>query len=572
MVTPVLRQDLLIELNHLAKRLAATLALASITAIPAQAELTAWLDPERIEEGENTELTIRISDSQSLPDIDLSALERDFNVVGNRTNSQLRSINGRVEASAVRVVTLRPKRTGSLVVPRLQVGSERTPALTLRVDALGASVRAAINDTLFFDVRVLETEPFVQSQITYIRKLYYAEGTQLYGDLPATPAIDDALVIDLPEVSPYRESRDGRSYGVLEQRFAIFAERAGELTVPGQSVTGSVVVTENGRTRRRGVQVSAPAVTVEVRGVPASYPSDAPWLAATDVRLLDQWDSDVISVGTPVRRTLTLTATGATSSLLPEVDVPAGDLDARIYPEPADLNERVNGSTVVGSRVEARSIVPGRSGRAEMPAVSVVWFDTVSEQVRTATVPARRLFIAPDPLAGPQADATEQATRAEETPERDSPALSSRRDGFWIWATLLALLGWAVTTALLIRRRPAARAARGDSVSRNRDGANAARRRLERAARGGDLGEIQTALNHWLTEHYQCGLATAKRRFIGNVDRREALEALGAALYRAGAKSGSNPTIGRQVWDAAMSAERAESTVSDPLPPLQARV
>ena len=70
---------------------------------------------------------------------------------------------------------------------------------------------------------------------------------------------------------------------MIEQRFAIFPERSGDLTIPPATVTGSVRLPDTGR--RIGVDVSSDTLKITVLPIPAEYPRDAPWLPANDVEI-----------------------------------------------------------------------------------------------------------------------------------------------------------------------------------------------------------------------------------------------------------------------------------------------
>lgn len=503
----------------------------------AVAELQVWLDPESIEEGDNAELNIRINNVQNAPEVDLDSLGPDVEVISNSSNSQLRSINGRVETWTIRTLTLRPLRTGTITVGPITVGSEVTSALTLKVAPLSSTVRSAIDATLFFETALLEDSVYVQSQATYIRKLFYAEGAQLYGDLPSAPAVEAALVVALPEVSPYRESRNGKSYGVLEQRYAIFPEKPGQLTVSGASVTGSIVLRENGRARRRGIVVKAEAVSIDVNAVPAGYPADQPWFPAHSVRLEQRWDADVdaMMVGTPVTRNIIVSAENATASLIPPVATPLGELSARAYNEAPALTESAAGTSVIGAREQRTSIVPTASGTSTLPAVEVTWFDTANEQIKVARLAPQTLLVIPDPTA-PQTDlpATLEPIGQTQLADNDPTGMTHWP---WVLATLLACIGWLLTTVYLLRRRaPTASATPGSPTNENQylhPGSNARQleKQLRSAAKSEDLPALRRLLDQWLLQHFGTSLPRATCQWRARPGAAAALDSLDSALY-----------------------------------------
>lgn len=528
--------------THLGRLIQFCAALAlMLCQVTVAAEIQVWLDPESIEEGDSAELNIRVNDVQSAPEIDLSSIGSDVEIVSNITNSQLRSINGRVETWTTRTLTLRPLRTGAISIGPISMGNEVTKPLILNVAPLSSAVRAAIDETLFFETALLEDSVYVQSQATYVRKLYYAEGAQLYGDLPGAPNVEQALVVALPEVSPYRENRNSRSYGVLEQRYAVFPEKPGQLTIEGASVTGSIVLRERGRSRRRGIVVTAEEVSIPIKGVPAGYPDDEPWFPARSVRLEQRWDADVDSmmVGTPVTRSLVVSAENATASLIPPVSASLGDLRARAYDEAPTLTESAAGTDVIGAREQRTSIVPTASGTNILPAVEVTWFDTEAEQVKVARLAAQTLLIVPDPTAPEEVENKAVAPM-------QSPQLTASRNTIdgrvpWMLATLLACVGWLLTSLYLLRTRPAHDSIEDRSITDASSPARASNnqpntaktlhKRLRAAARSGDLQALRRLLDQWLIGFFDESLPDATLCWRAQPHAATALDRLDAALY-----------------------------------------
>lgn len=557
------------------RRTGAFALLAVLCSVGATAEVQVWLDPETIGEGENTELNIRINDVQSAPEIDLSSLGPDVEVISNSSNSQLRSINGRVETWTTRTLTLRPRRTGEISIGPIAVGSEQVDALTLNVAPLSTAVRAAIEETLFFETALLEDSIYVQSQATYVRKLFYAEGAQLYGDLPSAPAVEAALVVALPEVSPYRESRNGRSYGVLEQRYAIFPEQPGRLTVGGASVTGSIVLRDGGRARRRGIVVKAEEVGIDVASIPTNYPANAPWFPARSVRLEQRWDADIdtMMVGTPITRSIIVSAENATSSLIPPVVTSLGELNARSYDEAPELTESAAGTDVIGAREQRTSIVPTASGTSTLPAVEVTWFDTATEQVKVARLAPRTLLIVPDPTA-PQPDAREVS---DASPDEENASSHSSATGSWPWmlATLGACVGWLLTSLYLLRNRTSRRSTSRTGLSQesNSDSSTAGtaktldnrqlRKTLSAAAKSEDLPALRRLLDQWLLNQYGNSLPNATRQWRSDPSAASALNQLDAALYAPAGKAADHSASAEAIAQAVLAAiDASENTAA----------
>lgn len=439
-----------------------------LVCVAAQADLTARLSSPQIDETQTLELTIRTDsrDVQGMPD--LAPITKDFEVLTTRTSSQYRVSNGNVQAWTDWIIALRPLRVGTLNIPPLSYRGEETQPLQLRVVPLDPAIKQQMGDRVFFETTTEPERPFVQAQVVFVRRLLYADGTQIYGEMPDTPVIEEAVVIPLGNATSSTVTRNNRRYGMIEQRYAIFPERSGTLEIPGAVVSGSVRMNVNGRLRRNGVRVIADPMELQVRPIPEDYPADTPWLPATRVDLIEAWDQSppVFALGEPLTQTLIVRSDAATGSIIPPLDYSIPDSHFRSYPEQPDIadNQRLGG--IIGTRSQTWSLIPTAGGRVTLPEVELTWFDTDREEVRVSTLSARTLSISGAPPPEPPPPETAEAAPAAPA-EPDQPVTAADRRVFsWVStaALLVVLLGiaWyfrellqipALTPGFVVRRR-----------------------------------------------------------------------------------------------------------------------
>ena len=206
-----------------------TLLLLLSATFVANAELSTRLSSNSIEELESLRLVIRDHGSQQTETLDLSELQNDFHIMGNNTSKQYQYINGRSQSWVDYQITLQPKRTGTLAIPPIKVGTQSTKPLSVSVVPLAPATRQKIDELVFYEQTFSTLDAYVQGQILMRRQLFYSNGVQLYGGQPAAPQIEDAVVITLGENSATTVQRNGKVYGVVTQNYAIFPESSGTL-------------------------------------------------------------------------------------------------------------------------------------------------------------------------------------------------------------------------------------------------------------------------------------------------------------------------------------------------------
>lgn len=430
--------------------------LALCLASTANAQVRTFVDPKTLDETESLRLTLRLDGSRTAPAPDLTPLEQDFEVLGSNSSSQYRSRNGRVQAWVEYQISLRPRRTGRLTIPALTFGGERTEPVSINVRPLDPALRAEIDRMVFFETTVSAEEVFVQAELVYERRLYYATsgGVQMYSDLPGTPEVADAVVLPLGDPVSSTEQRDGIGYGVVAQRYALYPERAGTLTVPGVALTSSVRVLKNGRSRRSGVRVDAPAVTVTVLPIPASYPADAPWLPARSVNLSQTvTPSTGWQTGDTVERVLRAEVTGNVGSAIPPLAGPQDEaaLDAaglRSYPEPVTTRDQVLGISNLGVREERSGLVALQPGTLALPTATLTWWNTELRRVERTATNALQILVSGNPVVdASSAEETTQDASADGAEAQPAP-LSGPVQPLLPWPWILALMVLAAVVLL----------------------------------------------------------------------------------------------------------------------------
>jgi hypothetical protein len=535
----------------------------------AAAEVHVWLEPRIVDELDSIQLTLRATDTQVADTPDLSELQGDFEIMGSQTTSQRRSVNGSVESWVDYQYTLRPKRSGEIGIPPIRVGNQTSAPTSVLVRQLDPSIKQSIERMVFFETELTANPVYVQGQTVFIRRLYYANGVQLYSDLPGTPELANAVIVPLGETRSSSTLREGTRYGVIEQRFAIFPEQSGQLRIPESAITSSVRLRRDGRTRRSGIRISAPAQTLRVLPIPAEYPADTTWLPAAAVTLSETWSPQhsTFNLGDPITRSIAVTAQGNTGSAIPPLEVAFPDQHFKHYPESPILDDDASGGQVIGTRVEGYSLIPTAPGAAQLAPVTVTWWDVNARKVRTASLPARVLQLRGSVLPGDPPEASTAAAELPAMPAPVSPAAASKRSpnaalGLLAGLTLAALLGW-----LLYGRSRASRISPppADKVASRRQ----AIRALKAARDARDVPRLRQGLLQVLQAVYTRSQDQALAHFLAEPEHQALWQRLNAAAYGPADTATIDPDLAADVWQAArrLKARRASKS-ENPLPPL----
>lgn len=503
-------------------RLLCTLLLSLLALQVSAQSFTASIDRSRLGASETFELTLESDDATQFGKPDLSPLDTLFEVHGSRQVNRLTTLNGESRAITRWIVTLQPKHSGYVVVPPLSLGELRTLSITLHVQEAASDSATSKLAPVFIDASLDLESVYVQEQSVLTLRIYHS--VSLYDDSSLSPLeMPEARIEQLGEPRTYEKDINGILHGVIELRYAIFPQRSGELTIPAQAFSATLVDRANdndfqpfGPRPGKVARVKSPEIPLTVKAKPAGYPSDAPWLPARALSLAETWSPqpDSAKVGESLTRSLLLKVDGLSSAQLSPLPATAVK-GLRRYPDQPQLANQISDSGVIGSREEREALVPNRSGQFELPAVEIVWWNTHEDRLERTSLPARSLEVAPAP-------GLETEPLADETPSQawvQGPPL-------WPWQLSSAVL--TVTTLLGFglwwhaRRQPAiARANQtGPSPRTLLDD-------LKRACLANDSQATRHALDAWARQQPET-LAEMAARFVPLSD---ALDGLNGALY-----------------------------------------
>jgi hypothetical protein len=441
-------------------------AVFATQAFAQQIELS--VDRNELARGETLTLTIRVYDQRQGMQLDLTPLTQDFDVLGTRTSSQIRSINGVTESWTDYVITLFPEKEGELSIPALSILNQTTDPISINVVNAGPRSNQG-GDDLYLEIEVNKDSVYVQEQLLFTVRLFYTINgirNPVFTELE----MEDTVTQLIGSPNQYERLIDGERFGVYEKRYVIFPQRSGPLQIPDILFRGEVTdgssnfVFRNMNTRR--VTAFIEGITIEVKERPASLSRGEGWLPVTGLTLEETWSGDLgaLKVGDSVVRTLILRAEGLDGAVLPPFS-PENVQGLNLYPDPADISRTFVDGSIVGTRIETSTYVALEAGVIEVPALDIAWWDVNSDSARTTSLPATRFEVATveGVLPSEQAIASTQEIQAllEPEPQVDQAMIDAQAEAEFIaidgglvrWTQWLLIAFVLLLIAIMGKRR-----------------------------------------------------------------------------------------------------------------------
>jgi hypothetical protein len=461
------------------------------------AELSATADRRTIAMGETLRLTLLGDAGEQPAEIDLTPLNRDWEILSRSSATNARFINGQNQVTRTLEMELAPLRQGTLTIPSLTAGGRSTTPLAIRVNP--EPVVAPGDELVLFDASVDERSVYVQSEV--ILTVTLQQAINLDGGEISNFDIPDAVVENLERRS-FQRRVGNRTWLVTELRYAVYPQKSGALRIPAIGFTAREVQPGRsllGARLGRRLRMASTPLEIDVKSVPTSFPGEV-WLPARALTLEENWSIDPASlnVGDSTTRTLTLTARGLQGSQLPPLSSVQGAVnipELRFYPDQESIDQSELADGLQGRRVQSEALVARSGGTWTLPEIRVPWWNIETDRLEFATLPARTVVV----TAIQTADQINDATPSPNT------STAGTTLPLWLWAVSAA--GWLVSLALgillwLSRRQTASPSPASGGAKAKSASVRQALVEIRKAAEQQDATLLRKAILQWADLHH----------------------------------------------------------------------
>lgn len=419
-------------------------------------QIIASVDRNAIGIQETFTLTIS-ADSKSSGQPDFALLKNDFEVLSNNV-SQFTSIsNAGAEYKKVWQLTLAPKRVGTLLIPSFNVDGSISDAIEINVSKQNQT-QAGTEEQVRVLVELDKNKLYVQEQLLLTVKLISQVNLSQAEMQPLE--IKDAILISLSDKpKQYVATINGKQHLILEHNYAVFPQTSGELVIP--SVIYSVIPAVErdlwndpfGRNRNNILRIPTEEKQITVNVVPQQAAGKT-WQPASNLTLHETWSSslDHLKMGEPVTRTITISAEGLTGGQI--APLPTTSVNGlTFYPDQPQNSDEKTTKGILGTRVETMAIIPNHGGDFVLPEVKIDWWDSKTQSMQSATLPAKTLHV----LGGTAAPTTTQTTQDQNVKTNTSVGVQPQivtQSSQWLWITIaLGLLSFSLFIYVIILKR-----------------------------------------------------------------------------------------------------------------------
>ncbi|GAG55174.1 unnamed protein product, partial [marine sediment metagenome] len=434
---------------------------------------------------------------------DVSPLLNNFTVLGSARNQTLNIVNNQITRKDQWIITLIPKYAGKLTIPSIQIGKDKTKPLFIRV-ATTQNVKTNGKQHVFIDSVINPKSPYINSEMIYQLRVYYDVAINAAAIIP--PLSKNAVVKQLGQDQTYQTKIKGKEYQVFQRTFAVFPEKSGDIKLSAAVFRGQVADKSANPAyagfhtlNSKPIQLIAPAVSVNVKPVPKNI-DDKWWLPSTNVTLTEKWSiqQNQVAEGSPITRTVTLTAARLMASQLPPLNTNDTEDYNSYGGQPIFENNLIKGH-LVAKRIEKFVYIPTKKSTMTIPAMKVKWWNVKTHQLETAIIPEKTFNIIPTTNNNTIVEKTAPPAIAKVTKNITAPKKVATND--WIYIAIALLLLWVLTliTWWFSRRRKKTTVPQTNVIATEKNNHVS----LKQACLNSNANETKAALMIWAQEKFK---------------------------------------------------------------------
>lgn len=361
--------------------------------------------------------------------------------------------------------------------------------------------------------------------------------------MPSPPVYPDLeqpnLMVRLPEraTSPVSETIDGDTWSGTSRTYRLYPLEAGTYQIEGKILT--ITYADPDGSEPVTVELELDPVTLTAT-IPDSAKDLSPFIAASGFDIeqtLEGVPDGDMQVGDALTRTLSAKIDGTTPVMIPNLLPRPDEGPLRAYPDEPRVAESENRGVLSGTRTERVSYVAQTGGQAELPEITIQWYNLDRKKVETITLPGSAITIAAPP----------------------APPPDSKVVALWLCSAMAAF-----SMLWLIWRRvgPVARRWRSERHAAWLASEPCAAKAVTDAIRDRQLSDVYAALDDWQA-HYPKQVVA-----MHQADLAAKMQCIGAALYAEAAQNTADWSAVEPAFQTMRAAVKTSGQGQNRLPPL----
>ncbi len=378
-----------------------------------QAALKASVSATKIKINQTLQLKLS-SDNADGKQPNLTVLKRNFTIVGSSKVSRPYVSNSQKKQRTLWYFILKPKRSGTLSIPKLSVNGASSQSINIYVRSnkpvkSKPKVAKKVDESLTYDIVVTakanKSKLYPNEMLIYELTINSDKSKPL--DFTVTPPfVAGAVILPLKEPTFQEKPQRSKLRVIRKQSFAIFAEQVALYSIDPASIAFN--------SANEGKEIVLKANNLRFEVMPkANQTSLGYWIPSDSIKLSQQWQdtqSQSFQVGDTIKRIISIEARAIDADILPLLSTLTHE-KMKVQLEDVSVDNKVVDGQMIAIRREVVSMTFKSAGQINLPPIDIHWWNTQLDQARISSLNPKSFTVvdAKDPSI-----TTLQSTKPEE--------------------------------------------------------------------------------------------------------------------------------------------------------------
>jgi tetratricopeptide (TPR) repeat protein len=338
----------------------------------------------------NNSIILRITVKDGKGDIDTSVI-KDFKVVSQGSSTSVSIINTSYSKIISHTYLLFPLKKGTLTIPKIEVNDGNKTASTKKITIIVTDEvdDESVSNYFFAKVSISDSTLFTGQEAIYTFKLFSA--ANFFEARLREPEFKFFSVKKLGKKDNYTKNINGKVYTVNEINYLVTPEKPGNHTIEPASVTMQIPIEEDNNSnfginsffspRKTIKTISSNSINIEVLSLPVyDGKEDYNGLIGNFI-IHSDLNKTELQVGESATLTLAVSGRGnIMDTSIENINLPQDSF--KIYDDKPEKKEELNSKGYLKKKIFKKAIVPLKPGNFIIPEISILYFDTKSEEYK----------------------------------------------------------------------------------------------------------------------------------------------------------------------------------------------
>ncbi len=338
-----------------------------------------------------------VSDQIDNNQIDLTALNKDFEIINQSKQVYHSIINGKASSKIQWIISLRAKNTGKITIPKLKFGNEYTKPIEIIIKEPYVDPNKA--QEIFIIAEAGNQEAYVNSPLNIDVKIYVSTDITVRNLNLTSPDNENYSIFKLSD-SKKRAFYKNRRYDVFNVNYLVFYKNKGTLEIPKFQLSGHKL--NNNKThdifslyQQQWQPFHRENASIPINILPLPLQTD---LVADNITVSQEWSNTNQSLeeGDALQRTITITGTNILAEQLPSLfdqDDLSNTPAFKHYVDKPERSNNIINNKLISKLIQKITYIPTSSGKMVLPGKTISWWDHKEQKLNSSTLEGKEYNI-----------------------------------------------------------------------------------------------------------------------------------------------------------------------------------